>query len=134
MRSNYDRKDARACYPLAPPFCAAAQKSIAQAVLKRPPSLIILYLMEHGLWESQIRLGCRANCAAVQHLKYTHIPRGTKMRSVGKWHHLPTEYMERAFLGFHNVRCSPGTPKKKTLFQGPCSSQSSDGTVSVCSL
>jgi len=75
---------APARYPLASPFCAMAPKSIPQTILKKPPFLIILYFMEHGLWESQIRLGCRANCAAVQHLKYTHIPLSTKMRSVGK--------------------------------------------------
>lgn len=135
MRSKHDRWRCASTLSSCSSFSSRRdQKCIAQAVLKSPPSLIIFYLMEHGLWESQIRLGCRANCAAVQHLKYTHIPPGTKMRSVGKWYHLPTEYIEWAFLAFRNVRCSPRNAKKKTLFQGPCSGQSSSGTVSVCSL
>jgi len=54
---------APARYPLASPFCAKGPKSIAQTILKRQPSLFIFYPMEHGLLESQIKLGCRANFA-----------------------------------------------------------------------
>lgn len=55
---------------------------------------------------------CRTDRAMVDTFKDTQIPSGTKMRSGGKWHHLPPEYRKRAILGFPNVRYFPERQKK----------------------